>query len=76
MKREKRPQVTLKSGDTYEGEWDTETNTKDGFGLLCFKNGDVYQGYFEQDKFHGRGRLREYYKDSSKMSLTIHEGEF
>ena len=29
----------------------------EGEGLVKFANGDVYQGEFKQDKFHGQGTM-------------------
>ena len=39
----------------YEGEY--RYDRRCGRGKLCFSNGDYYEGDFEDDEFHGFGRM-------------------
>ncbi len=58
------------SGDIYEGEVQIETVnvTKQGKGVLTYKNGDRFEGFWENDKQHGIGREmgKESMRDSGK----------
>jgi hypothetical protein len=72
----------FKNGDKYEGEikiCDVQgsLNKKkiiNGLGIYTFHNGDVYEGYFKDDKRHGKGRVtfhsgalyEGYFKDDKK----------
>ncbi|KAM9305516.1 radial spoke head 10 homolog B [Gastrophryne carolinensis] len=40
----------------YEGDW--INNTKEGWGVQCFKSGNIYEGQWKNNKFHGVGRMR------------------
>ncbi|KAM8961004.1 radial spoke head 10 homolog B isoform 2-T2 [Pelodytes ibericus] len=40
----------------YDGEW--IKNNKEGWGVQCFKNGNIYEGQWKNNKFHGEGRMR------------------
>ena len=37
------------NGDRYEGEWNNDM--KNGEGTMCYKNGKIEQGNWEEDKF-------------------------
>ena len=41
----------------YEGEWNESTNSIDGKGTYVWVSGALYEGYFKNDKFYGKGRL-------------------
>lgn len=48
------PKLSTDNGETaYEGEW-CQTK-KNGFGLLEFRNGSFYKGFFQNDIAHGLG---------------------
>ena len=45
------------------------TEIKEGIGKFQYKNGDLYDGEWRDNKFHGRGKL-------TMSSGTIYEGNF
>ena len=61
----KLPETTIKDqsgaaedhGATYTGEWLKGTKTRQGRGILIRANGERYDGYFKDSKFHGKGKL-------------------
>uniref|UniRef100_A0A2K5BXB7 Radial spoke head 10 homolog B n=1 Tax=Aotus nancymaae TaxID=37293 RepID=A0A2K5BXB7_AOTNA len=40
----------------YEGEW--VQNIKKGWGIRCYKSGNIYEGQWEDNVRHGEGRMR------------------
>ncbi|XP_040212738.1 radial spoke head 10 homolog B-like [Rana temporaria] len=40
----------------YEGDW--VHNNKEGWGVQCFKSGNLYEGQWKNNKLHGVGRMR------------------
>ncbi|XP_010717997.1 radial spoke head 10 homolog B [Meleagris gallopavo] len=40
----------------YSGDW--VDNVKEGWGIRCYKSGNVYEGHWEKNVRHGRGRMR------------------
>jgi hypothetical protein len=56
QKCEKRDPYKNASGNVYTGEWLKETQIREGIGVLVHANGDVYEGYWRDDKKHGYGR--------------------
>ena len=56
-KREIRTPAVLNNGAKYSGEWDAETNKRDGFGVQLWADGSKYEGYWKDDMANGRGRL-------------------
>ncbi|XP_040607246.1 radial spoke head 10 homolog B isoform X3 [Mesocricetus auratus] len=40
----------------YEGDW--VYNIKKGWGIRCYKSGNIYEGQWENDMRHGEGRMR------------------
>ncbi|XP_030433174.1 radial spoke head 10 homolog B2-like isoform X1 [Gopherus evgoodei] len=40
----------------YEGDW--VNNIKDGWGIRCYKSGNIYEGQWEKNVRHGEGRMR------------------
>ncbi|XP_042720368.1 radial spoke head 10 homolog B [Lagopus leucura] len=40
----------------YSGDW--VDNVKEGWGIRCYKSGNVYEGHWEKNARHGRGRMR------------------
>ena len=54
--------IYYESGNYYKGEW--KNGLKHGKGILYYENGSIlYDGYFIQDKFEGKGNY--YYEDSN-----------
>ena len=43
-------------GKKYEGQW-SEAGMRDGFGIQNNGLGALYEGYWQDNKFHGKGRL-------------------
>jgi len=44
-----------------------------GKGVLTFENGDKYDGYFKNDKFHGEGRFS--HSDGSISTGIFEQGK-
>nr|XP_020655180.1 radial spoke head 10 homolog B2-like isoform X1 [Pogona vitticeps]XP_020655181.1 radial spoke head 10 homolog B2-like isoform X1 [Pogona vitticeps] len=44
------------SSSWYEGDF--VYNVKSGWGIRCYKSGDIYEGQWERDMRHGEGRMR------------------
>ncbi|NXG34864.1 R10B2 protein, partial [Dromaius novaehollandiae] len=40
----------------YSGDW--VNNNKDGWGIRCYKSGNIYEGQWEKNVRHGKGRMR------------------
>ncbi|XP_025235197.1 radial spoke head 10 homolog B-like [Theropithecus gelada] len=40
----------------YEGDW--VQNIKKGWGIRCYKSGNIYEGQWEDNMRHGEGRMR------------------
>ncbi|KAG6924569.1 radial spoke head 10 -like protein B, partial [Chelydra serpentina] len=40
----------------YEGDW--VNNIKDGWGIRCYKSGNIYEGQWEKNVRRGEGRMR------------------
>lgn len=51
-----RAHFTYEDGTVYEGEYDSKFR-KHGYGIVGFANGDIYEGYWKKDKFHGPGMM-------------------
>jgi hypothetical protein len=56
-KLEMREPVLFKNGSKYEGEWNTDSNERDGRGVQIWADGSIYEGYWKNDRANGRGRL-------------------
>ena len=46
---------TCADGKKYEGHWSKE-GMRDGYGILNNGDGTLYEGYWQDNKFHGKGR--------------------
>lgn len=47
-----------KDGDMYYvGQWNAETNSKEGRGIAVFTNGAIYEGFWKNDVKNGAGRF-------------------
>ncbi|KAM6121567.1 radial spoke head 10 homolog B [Phoenicopterus ruber ruber] len=40
----------------YSGDW--VNNIKEGWGIRCYKSGNIYEGQWEKNVCHGKGRMR------------------
>ncbi|XP_041434696.1 radial spoke head 10 homolog B [Xenopus laevis] len=40
----------------YEGDW--ISNRKEGWGVQCFSSGNIYEGQWKNNTFHGMGKMR------------------
>ncbi|XP_069666253.1 radial spoke head 10 homolog B isoform X5 [Haliaeetus albicilla] len=40
----------------YSGDW--INNVKEGWGMRCYKSGNIYEGQWEKNVRHGKGRMR------------------
>ncbi|XP_009863983.1 PREDICTED: radial spoke head 10 homolog B-like [Apaloderma vittatum] len=40
----------------YSGDW--VNNVKEGWGMRCYKSGNIYEGQWEENVRHGKGRMR------------------
>ena len=58
---ERRPVKILKKGSRYEGDWKPGTFVKHGRGVFVYPDSKMYEGYFVNDKRHGKGRF--FYKN-------------
>jgi hypothetical protein len=47
----------MENGAIFQGEWDTVSNLRDGRGIVIWKNGSRYDGYFKNGKANGYGRI-------------------
>ena len=66
---ELRPTQITTSGDEYSGEW-SSLGKRHGYGVcLMVATSCLYEGYWKDDKPHGRGRL-------ILPDLTVVEGTF
>jgi hypothetical protein len=50
LKNEKRKKKRKKKGKKLD-------KIKEGFGLMKYNNGDIYQGYFKNNKREGKGNI-------------------
>ena len=47
----------MEDGSIFQGEWDTKTNLRDGKGIIIWKNGARYDGFFLKGKANCYGRI-------------------
>ena len=66
-KREMRDILQMEDGSVYQGEWDIDSNQRDGRGVLIWPDGSRYEGHWKDDLMNGYGRL-------VKAQNTIYEG--
>ena len=48
---------TLPDGQVYSGQWNSETLTKEGYGLQVWPDGSKYEGFWSKDMTNGYGRF-------------------
>ena len=48
-------QQLTRSVDSYVGEYNPDTREKEGYGVMHYKNGTVYEGKWLRNKQHGKG---------------------
>ena len=49
------PQIKLKNGAIYTGQW--KNGMRDGKGILVWPDSSRYEGYWLEDKASGKGKL-------------------
>jgi hypothetical protein len=47
----------LENGAKYKGQWNIDSNERDGRGVQVCVDGSMYEGHWKRDKANGRGRL-------------------
>jgi len=57
QQREKRPLTNIDNEAKYQGEWLSNTDTRDGRGFQIWPDGSLYEGFWSNNKANGRGRL-------------------
>ena len=57
VKRIKKDPVMLENGAWYEGEWNEETNERDGKGVQVWPDSSIYEGNRCNGEANGKGRL-------------------
>lgn len=58
-----RPTVEFENKAIYYGEWDKETNQRQGRGIQLWQDGSIYEGYWKNDKANFTGKLIHADKD-------------
>ena len=53
IENEKKEKIIFSNGDKYIGE--TKGEKKEGYGILYYKNGDRYEGFWENNLENGTG---------------------
>ena len=48
---------SLSEGQIYSGQWNENTNTKEGYGLQVWPDGSKFEGFWFDDKAKGYGRF-------------------
>ena len=48
---------SLSEGQIYSGQWNDNTNTKEGYGLQVWPDGSKFEGFWFDDKAKGYGRF-------------------
>jgi hypothetical protein len=57
QERKKLPLILLENGAKYEGEWLSGRDVRDGRGIQIWSDGSRYEGYWRNNRAHGKGRL-------------------
>lgn len=57
IQRELRDQTEIENGGIYYGFWRTNTNIRDGIGLMIWPDGSRYDGNWSENRASGQGRL-------------------
>ena len=47
----------LENDAKYDGEWLSQTQIRQGKGVLIWPDGSIYEGYWVDNKANGKGRL-------------------
>ena len=58
VENNKNKKIEYENGDYYIGEIENENGKPNGKGIKYFKDGNIYEGNFIQDKFDGLGKYR------------------
>lgn len=54
---EQRDIVVLENGARYRGQWNINSNQREGFGVQIWPDGSIYEGQWKDNKANGNGRL-------------------
>ncbi|KAM9261454.1 radial spoke head 10 homolog B [Cariama cristata] len=54
----------------YSGDW--VNNIKEGWGIRCYKSGNIYEGQWEKNVRHGKGRMRWLTANQEYMGQWVH----
>jgi hypothetical protein len=49
--------IRMDNGARYQGQWNTDTNMREGYGAQIWADGSIYEGMWRNDKANGVGRL-------------------
>ncbi|XP_069666254.1 radial spoke head 10 homolog B isoform X6 [Haliaeetus albicilla] len=60
----------------YSGDW--INNVKEGWGMRCYKSGNIYEGQWEKNVRHGKGRMRWLTANQEYMGQWVYgiQGKF
>jgi hypothetical protein len=48
---------SVEEGGMYGGQWSKATKDREGFGIIVWKDGSTYEGYWQKDQPEGPGRM-------------------
>ncbi|GAB0196609.1 radial spoke head 10 B-like [Grus japonensis] len=54
----------------YSGDW--VNNIKEGWGMRCYKSGNIYEGQWEKNVRHGKGRMRWFTANQEYMGQWVY----
>ncbi|KAM4656552.1 radial spoke head 10 homolog B isoform 2-T2 [Amazona ochrocephala] len=54
----------------YSGDW--VNDVKEGWGMRCYKSGNIYEGQWEKNVRHGKGRMRWLTVNQEYMGQWVH----
>jgi len=78
VENNKNKKIEYENGDYYIGEIENENGKPNGKGIKYFKDGNIYEGNFIQDKFDGLGKYYNadgyYYFGEWKQGLKYGKG--
>ncbi|NXN95560.1 R10B2 protein, partial [Rhinopomastus cyanomelas] len=54
----------------YSGDW--VNNVREGWGMRCYKSGNIYEGQWKRNVRHGQGRMRWFSADQEYMGQWMY----
>ena len=51
--------IIEESGAIYLGQWDFKASKREGMGIQVWIDGSMYEGYWSNNMFNGKGRLNK-----------------